>query len=1116
MKTSAKKSTTTTQAALMQTASKPFFAKAGRGTFFAPVTRPAPSTVQTKMKVNKPGDKFEQEADNMADRVMRMPTPASPLQTSQLQRQEAPEENVQRQEEQEVQRQEVPEEKVQRQEKEEIQRQEMPEEGVQRQEAPEENIQRQEEEEIQRQEMPKEDVQRQEAPKEDVQRQEEEEVQRQEAQEEQLQRKGSGVPSVQADTQSSIRNKTTGGQPLSADVRSHMEPRFGADFSNVRIHSDAEAASLSNRLSARAFTYQNHVFFSRDQYQPGTSEGKQLLAHELTHTIQQGHAVQRNPQISTTTTPPPVQRLGIQDALDYFADKAFHIPGFRMLTIVLGFNPINMRSTDRSAANILRALIELVPGGRLITQALENHGVFTKAGEWVEQQLATLGDIGSDIAGSLRQFLDSLGWSDIFDLGGVWDRAKRIFTTPINRLISFAGSVVTGIMKLVKEAVLRPLAAMAEGTRGYDLLKAVLGQDPITGDPVPRNAETLIGGFMKLIGQEEVWQNIQKGNAVARAWAWFQGALAGLMGFVRTIPGQIIAIFTSLTWQDVISIVGVFTKVGKAFLGIAGQFFSWAGAQVISLLEIIFTVVAPGAVPYIKKAKGAFRSIIQNPIGFVGNLVRAGKLGFQMFASRIGEHLKSALIKWIVGPLGAAGVYIPKSFSLMEIIKLVLSVLGLTWQNIRAKLVKIIPEPVLKGLEKTAGILVTLVKEGPVAAWEQIKAELSELKDSLITQITEMVTTEVVKAAVTKLVSMLNPAGAVIQAIIAIYNTITFFVQRISQIGAVVGSFINSISAIAAGNVANAAKRVERTLANTLTVVIAFMAKFAGLGNIPEKIVGIIRRIRQPIDKGLDKIVAWLGNMLKKLVNSVAQAGLPKDPNERLKLGMRAAIAAVNRFSGKRVGKVVLNPLIAGIKLRYGFKSLEPFPKGNKWWVRGTINPEDPGKESDAEVGSEGDQECATDHGQFRTLDSVEVAVKRHFKSQSISINQDGGLKIEHEKPVTYFNIFEGHEKIGRIRVTTIVCSEHEDTYNWSKVAFENTQTHSRGRTQTEEQQRSAKIERGKQVERETETRQEQEEAAARRDRKRREKQEKREERRRERQRRKRERTEQRIEENEN
>ena len=129
-----------------------------------------------------------------------------------------------------------------------------------------------------------------------------------------------------------------------------------------------------------------------------------------------------------------------------------------------------------------------------------------------------------------------------------------------------------------------------------------------------------------------------------------------------------------------------------------------------------------------------------------------------------------------------------------------------------------------------------------------------------------MITVEVVKAAVMKLVSMLNPAGAVVQAIIAIYNTVTFFIEKIQQIGAVVASFIDSIAAIAAGQVAAAAKRVEQTMANTLTVVLAFLAKFAGLGNIPDKFVGIVKKIRQPIDKGLDKIVAWLGGMLSKLL----------------------------------------------------------------------------------------------------------------------------------------------------------------------------------------------------------------------------------------------------------
>lgn len=931
MKSSSETSATTSSRTAHHSSSQPFFAKSAGAGFIAPA-------VQMKMTVNKPGDKFEQEADKMAAKVMRMPAPPAPAKEEKLQRK--PEEKIKKKDEEKIQKAALPENKLQKapQAGEKLQKKE--EEKIQKAPAGEERLQKKDEEKIQKAASPEDKLQKAPQAEEKVQKKEEEKIQKAPASEEKLQRDGSGAPAATPGIQSAIKNKASGGgQPLSSDVRGYMEPRFGADFGNVRVHTDAESASLSNQLSARAFTYQNNIFFSRDQYQPGSSEGKQLLAHELTHTVQQGHAVQRSPEVSTTATPPVVQRLGIQDVLDYFADKAANIPGYTMLTFLLGFNPINMRSVSRTAANLLRALIELIPGGHLITQALDNHGVINKAAAWVEQKIKTLGDIGGEIVSGLKEFIDSLSWSDIFSLGSVWDRAKRIFTNPIGRLIDFGVSSAVEILKMIKDVILKPLAALAQGTRGYDLLKAILGEDPVTGEPVPRNADTLIGGFMKLIGQEEIWENIKKGNAVARAWAWFQGALQGLMGLVRAVPRKIVATISSLTFQDIITVAGAFTKIVGAFASIAGDFISWGLNQVISLLEIIFSVVAPGVMPYIKKAQAAFTTIIKNPIGFVGNLVRAGKQGFQMFAANIGTHLKSALIKWLTGPLGDAGVYIPKSFDLLEIVKLVLSVLGLTWQNIRSKLVKIIPEPVLVGLEKTAGILVTLVKDGPAAAWEQIKTELSELKDQLISQVTQMVTTEIVKAAVMKLVSMLNPAGAVIQAIIAIYNTVTFFIQKINQIAAVVASFIDSISAIAAGQVDAAAKKVEMTMANTLTVIIAFLAKFAGLGNVPEKLVGIVKKIRQPIDKGLDKIVGWLGNVLKKAGSAVLQAGVPKDPVARLEQGARAAVAATRVLVGKAVTRPLLVPLLAGIRLRYGLKSIEPIEKDGKWLVRLEINP---------------------------------------------------------------------------------------------------------------------------------------------------------------------------------
>ena len=85
-----------------------------------------------------------------------------------------------------------------------------------------------------------------------------------------------------------------GGAPLPAAVRRQMEPRFGANFGNVRVHTGDAAAQQSAALNANAFTVGQHIFFGADKFQPQSAGGQELIAHELTHTIQQGAAVQRD------------------------------------------------------------------------------------------------------------------------------------------------------------------------------------------------------------------------------------------------------------------------------------------------------------------------------------------------------------------------------------------------------------------------------------------------------------------------------------------------------------------------------------------------------------------------------------------------------------------------------------------------------------------------------------------------------------------------------------------------------------------------------------------------------------------------------------------------------
>lgn len=104
---------------------------------------------------------------------------------------------------------------------------------------------------------------------------------------------GSEAP---AGVSAKIARSRNGGTALPTSVRSFMEPRFGANFGSVRIHTGENAAGLSQQLNARAFTVGEHVFFGRNQFQPGRREGRELIAHELTHTIQQGATAQRSVQ----------------------------------------------------------------------------------------------------------------------------------------------------------------------------------------------------------------------------------------------------------------------------------------------------------------------------------------------------------------------------------------------------------------------------------------------------------------------------------------------------------------------------------------------------------------------------------------------------------------------------------------------------------------------------------------------------------------------------------------------------------------------------------------------------------------------------------------------------
>lgn len=298
---------------------------------------------QPKLTINAPGDEYEREADAVADQVVSQQGRGGPALNGQAAVQRKPISRVQRlatpeedkmpstndgrmaedkriQEKPEVQRAGEPKEEEKpvqkmdapKEEEKPVQKAEAPKEEekpVQRMDAPQE-----EEKPIQKAEAPKEEdkpVQKMDAPKE-----EEKPVQKA-GEEEELQTKAQqgGASQAAPNFSSRLSARKGGGSPLPAPARAQMEQGIGADFSQVRIHTDSEAAQMNKEIHAQAFTHGKDVYFNNGKFSPESAEGKRLLAHELTHVVQQNGGQSNDIQRDISTPLPrrvrPNRRTGI-------------------------------------------------------------------------------------------------------------------------------------------------------------------------------------------------------------------------------------------------------------------------------------------------------------------------------------------------------------------------------------------------------------------------------------------------------------------------------------------------------------------------------------------------------------------------------------------------------------------------------------------------------------------------------------------------------------------------------------------------------------------------------------------------------------------------------------
>ncbi|SDL82617.1 eCIS core domain-containing protein [Kriegella aquimaris] len=793
-----------------------------------------------------------------------------------------------------------------------------------------------------------------------------------------------------------------GGSPLPAATKSEMESGFGTDFSGVRVHNDSNASQMSQNLGAQAFTHGNDIYFNEGKYNPQSSSGKHLLAHELTHTVQQRCSVQRKP-ISISPAPKMIQGFGIVDLIpNWIINNARHIPGYTLFTVLISYDPLLGQAVTRTPINLIEGLMGLVPFGTAIFDKLQELSILQKTFDWISGQLnrlhltaqglldlveeawnevsfpytniiSVITDKFQQVIGRIENFANSLvnqvltwikealigiaepilaenrAWSlikkiihydplrdeevvaptieiledfllligketeleqmrergtlqetaDWLDtqignfmsllsqlsvlINSVWDAIKpqnlptildnlrelAVQTTGfLQRVWSFASTVAMQVLALLKNALLGWLNSFAAEIPGFTLMTVVLGKNPLTGEDVPRSIENIIRGFMGLVpGGEAKFQELKQSGVVPRAAGQIETLIAELGFSLAYIIQLFTDMWNSFSIGDLVDPIGAFQRTVAQFGEPISRLFIFVVKVVKVLVALILEImgIPPDMIGnIIANAMAAFEDIKNDPIGFLLNLMNAVKNGFLQFLGNIGTHLLSGLQNWLFGTLADAGVQIPSDLSIRSLLGMAMDVLGITVDNILERLALRIGEErmakIRSVLDRLTGIWTfvrDVIERGPIAIWEYIQSQISNLWNIIKEGIMGFIQQKVIQQAIGWLLSFLDVTGIlpVIRGVQSIFNAIMSFIEKLREILGIINSFVAGVADIARGSIVTASAFLETGLADGVPVAISFLAKQLGLGNISEKIAEMIENAREMINGAIDWLI---------------------------------------------------------------------------------------------------------------------------------------------------------------------------------------------------------------------------------------------------------------------
>ncbi|GEM_PF-1664425 len=306
---------------------------------------------------------------------------------------------------------------------------------------------------------------------------------------------------------------------------------------------------------------------------------------------------------------------GLDAAKDWLLDKVrdfvVKIPGYTLLSYILGYDPITGRNVDKTPLTLLNAVLDLIPiGGDMVKWVLDYFEATNPVANWLFDSVKRFNDLIASVESRFENFWNSLSLDDVGDPEGVMDRVANLFRDTISSIVSFVEDVGGDFLTMVKDIAINVLVKFIKEyfPDAYDLLTVILGEDPVTKQPVDRNGTNILNAALKVLGERgaQIKGQMVENGIFEKCVAWIDRSINLVLSLISDIGNIFDTIWKAISFESLYSPIETFTEIAQAFTTPITRIVDFMTDAMIQLLAILREALLSRLSNFAKETRGYF------------------------------------------------------------------------------------------------------------------------------------------------------------------------------------------------------------------------------------------------------------------------------------------------------------------------------------------------------------------------------------------------------------------------------------------------------------------------------------------------------------------------------